>query len=309
MRRTVTRSILSTVAAGALVLAGTAAAQAVKGPEVIPLPDGFQPEGIASGTGTSVYAGSLLDGDIVRADLRTGAVETVVDAPADRIAVGLKVSVRTNQLVVAGGDSGMAYFYDADTGAEVGAVQLTSPGSFVNDVTLTKDGAWFTDSFQPQLYFVPIAPDGSIGDRVTLALDGPASEFVSGFNVNGIAATPDGSRLILVNTSKGTLYTVDPSTGESQLIDLGVDSVVRGDGILLDGKRLWVVQNFLNQIAEVRLAPDYSSGTVVSTISNANFRIPTTVARQGNTLAVVNARFDVQAPDGDTEYEIVTFRR
>ena len=307
MRRTVTRSILSTAAAGALVLAGTAAAQAAKGPEVIPLPDGFFPEGIASGTGTTVYAGSLADGDIVRADLRTGAVEVVVDVD-ERIAVGLKVSVRTNQLVVAGGPSGMAYFYDADTGAEVGSVQLTTGGSFVNDVALTKDGAWFTDSFQPQLYFVPVAPNGSIGAAVTVELDGPAAEFVSGFNLNGIAATPDGSQLIVVNSTKGTLYTVDPSSGESQLIDLGRDSVASGDGILLDGKRLWVVQNSLNQVAEVRLAPDHSSGEVVSITTNDSFRIPTTVARQGNTLAVVNARFDV-APTPTTEYEIVTFPR
>ena len=74
------------------------------------------------------------------------------------------------------------------------------------------------------------------------------------------------------------------------------------------GKRLWVVQNSLNQVAEVRLAPDHSSGEVVSITTNDSFRIPTTVARQGNTLAVVNARFDV-APTPTTEYEIVTFRR
>jgi sugar lactone lactonase YvrE len=307
MRRTFTRSILSTAAASALVLAGTAAAQAVKGPEVIPLPDGFQPEGIASGTGNTVYAGSLADGDIVRADLRTGAVETVVDAPADRIAVGLKVSVRTNQLVVAGGESGMAYFYDADTGADVGTVQLTSGVSFVNDVALTKDGAWFTDSFQPHLYFVPVAADGSLGTAQTLDLFGKFTFVPGAFNLNGIAASPDGSRLIVANSSQAELLLVDPETVEVEAIDLGGATVPNADGILLDGKRLWVVQNFLNQVAEVRLAPDYRSGDVVSITTNDNFRIPTTVARQGNTLAVVNARFGVIPTP--TEYEIVTFNR
>lgn len=308
MRPTLTRSILSTVAAGALVLTGTAAAQAVKGPEMIPLPDGFRPEGIASGTGTTVYAGSLADGDIVRADLRTGAVEMLVDAPADRIAVGLKVSVRTNQLVVAGGPSGMGYFYDADTGADVGTVELTTGGSFVNDVTLTKNGAWFTDSFQPHLYFVPIAADGSLGIAQTFDLTEKFTFVPGAFNLNGIAASPDGSRLIVVNSSQGELLLVDPNTVEVETIDLGGETVPNADGILLDGPRLWVVQNFLNQVAEVRLAADYRSGEVVSITTNDNFRVPTTVARQGNTLAVVNARFDV-TPTPKTDYEIVTFRR
>ena len=309
MPRTLTRSMLTMVAAGALVLAGTAAAQAVKGPEVIPLPNGFQPEGIASGAGTTVYAGSLADGDIVRVDLRTGAVEQVVDVDG-RVAVGLKVSQRTNQLVVAGGPSGIGYFYDPDTGAENGAVELTTGPSFINDVALTKDGAWFTDSFQPHLYFVPVAADGSLGTVETLDLTGKFTFVPGAFNLNGIAASPDGSRLVVVNSSQGELLLVDPGTVEVEVIDLGGAPVPNADGILLDGPRLWVVQNFSNQVAEIRLAPDYSSGTVASTITNENFRIPTTVARQGNTLAVVNARFDLgMPPPPNAEYEIVTFQR
>ena len=30
----------------------------------------------------------------------------------------------------------------------------------VNDVTLTNDGAWFTDSLEPRLYFVPVSQAG-----------------------------------------------------------------------------------------------------------------------------------------------------
>jgi sugar lactone lactonase YvrE len=180
--------------------------------------------------------------------------------------------------------------------------------SFINDVALTKDGAWFTDSFQPQLYFVPVAADGSLGTVETLDLTGKFTFVPGAFNLNGIAASPDGSRLVVVNSSQGELLLVDPETVEVEPIDLGGAAVPNADGILLDGPRLWVVQNFSNQVAEIRLAPDYSSGTVASTITNENFRIPTTVARQGNTLAVVNARFDT-TPTPSTEYEIVTLRR
>ena len=295
-----------------MVASGTAATAGPR-PDVIPLPDGFQPEGIASGTGNTVYAGSLGAGDIVRADLRTGAVDTVVDAPDDdRITVGLKYSKRTKQLFAAGGPSGQAYVYDARTGMEAGALMLVAPGTgFVNDVALTKDGAWFTESFQvPQLFFVPVSPDGSIGTPQTLTLSGPVVEdYLPGeFNLNGIAATRDGSRLIVVNSTAGTLYTVDPSTGESQLIDLGGDDVDSGDGILLDGRRLWVVQNFLNQVAEVRLASDFSGGTVVSVRTDSDFDVPTTVARKGNSLAVVNARFTTP-PTPETEYDIAVLDR
>lgn len=38
----------------------------------IRLPDGFQPEGIAIGRGTTFYAGSMRDGAIYRGDLLTG---------------------------------------------------------------------------------------------------------------------------------------------------------------------------------------------------------------------------------------------
>ena len=40
-------------------------------PDIVPLPTGFEPEGIAIGGGSTFYAGSLADGTIVAGDLRT----------------------------------------------------------------------------------------------------------------------------------------------------------------------------------------------------------------------------------------------
>jgi sugar lactone lactonase YvrE len=129
--------------------------------------------------------------------------------------------------------------------------------------------------------------------------------FVPGaFNSNGIDATPDGMWIIIVNSQAGELYRVDPSSGYAQLIDLGGESVSAGDGILVDGKTIYVVRNFLNQIAVVAVDPSFSEGTIVRTISDAAFRIPTTVAEFGDSLYVVNARFDTP-PTPDTEYEVV----
>ena len=67
---------------------------------------------------------------------------------------------------------------------------------------------------------------------------GPAADFVAGFNLNGIEATKDGRTLIVVNSTKGELYTINAETGESALIDLGGATVPTGDGILLDGRTL-----------------------------------------------------------------------
>lgn len=295
----------------ALGLSGAGAAQADPRPGVIALPAGFSPEGVAGGTGNQVFAGSLRDGDIWRGDLRTGQGAVLVDAPPGRIAVGLKVDLPGQRIFVAGGPFGMAFVYDSRNGADLGALTLTTQAdTFINDVTLTRDGAWFTDSRQPVLYFVPFGSGGSLGPVQTLALSGPAADTTGAFNLNGIAASPDGSVLVVVHSGRSELITVDPRTGASATIDLGGATVPNGDGLLIDGPRLWVVQNFSNQVSQVRLAPGYRSGTIESVLTSPDLRIPTTVARQGNRLVVVNARFDLGIPGPtDAAYELVVLSR
>lgn len=291
------------IVVGVLMVASPAAASHV--PESIPLPTGYQPEGVDT-RGSTAYAGSLADGDVVTVNLRTGEVTTLVDNdPADgRIAVGLKVD--RGLLFVAGGPTGMAFIYDARTGAEVASLQLTDPaaGTFVNDVIVSGNSAWFTDSFQPQLYRVPLHGK-SVGEPETIALSGPAADFVPGFNLNGIEAA--GSELIVVNSSKGQLYAVG-TDGTSSIIDLGGDLVTAGDGLLLVGPRLYVVRNQFNQVDVVQLARDLTSGEVVNSITSDLFDVPTTVARHGNRLILVNARFGVPDP-ANAEYDLVQVPR
>jgi sugar lactone lactonase YvrE len=288
-----------------LVTMGAAPAQAF--PDVIPLPNGFQPEGIASGNGTTFYVGSLADGAVYRGDLRTGEGAVLVAGQPGRVSVGLKYDNRTGLLFVAGGPTGKAYIYDSQTGNTFAVIQLTNLPSFINDVIVTKEAAYFTNSSQPELYRVPLADNGQpLGTSETIPL-GSDYQFVStpgAFNANGIAATPNGKTLIIVNSADGALYNVDPNTGDATRIDLGGASVVNGDGILLQGKTLYVVQNSFNQIAVVALSPDLTSGTIVDSITSSNFRIPTTIARFGDALYAVNARFDTP-PTPDTEYEVV----
>jgi sugar lactone lactonase YvrE len=177
----------------------------------------------------------------------------------------------------------------------------------VNDVVVTREAAYFTDSAKPSVYRLPLGPGGRLpgtGDATTLEL-GDDFEFVSGeFNANGIDATPDGEYLLVVNTTTGLLYRVDPATGEATEVDLGGASLTNGDGILLDGRTLYVVRNSLNQIAVVDLDAAATSGEVVGTITDPDFDVPTTVAAFGDALYAVNARFGTP-PGPDTAYDVV----
>lgn len=282
-------------------------------PEIIALPDGFRPEGIAVGAGHSFYAGSIPTGAIYKGDLRTGTGAELVPATAGRAAIGLAVDQR-ERVFVAGGATGRAFVYDGHTGATLATYVLSDPGdgpTFVNDVVVTKDAAWFTDSFRPVLYRVPIARSGALGaqaDVATVALTGDYVQ-VPGFNLNGIDATANGKTLVVVQSGTGKLFTVDPATGASAQIALaGGESVPAGDGILLDGRTLYVVQNQLNLVARGDLAPDLSTGTVVSRTGAPSFDVPTTVARFGNRLYLVNARFTAP-PVPTTEYWITQIAR
>ena len=75
----------------AATLLASAALAAAPFPETIPVPAGSQPEGVAAGKGTTLYAGSRLDGSVNRADASTG--KGAVDVPGrlgERGSYGLK---------------------------------------------------------------------------------------------------------------------------------------------------------------------------------------------------------------------------
>jgi sugar lactone lactonase YvrE len=266
-------------------------------PKTIPLPAGFRPEGIVTTSANTFFVGSIPTGAILRGDLRTGEVATLVGAQEGRSAIGL--AERHGVLFVAGGATGAAYAYDALTGDELASFQLTMGATFINDVVVTNEAAYFTDSVNPQIYRVSLGSDGTFGEPETVPLTGDLV-YQAGFNANGIDATPDGKTLIVVQSNTGRLFTVDPETGLTQAIDLGGETVVNGDGILLDGHRLWVVQNRSNLVTLVQLAPDLSSGEIDGRFSDETFDVPTTVARAGNNLAFVIARFGTAAPDEAT---------
>lgn len=282
-------------------------------PAIINLPNGFYPEGIVLGNGNDLFAGSLYHGGIYKMDLRTGSGAMIVPAQSNRIAVGLDFDTRTKYIFVAGGFDGHAYVYDAISGAEVGAFQLTTATGFINDVIITENAAYFTNSFAAEFYKLPLGIDGSLpapGAAITIPLSGDFT-MVEGFNANGIVANDDGTKLIIGNSGSAALYSVDAATGVATTINVG-GPVPTNDGLVLRGNKLYVVQNFINQISVIQLNGSWDSGDVLHIITDPNYRIPATAAIKGNMIYAVNAKFDLAVPpifggeyDPTTPYEVV----
>ena len=291
-----------------VVVTATAASAKTSFPEVIPLPNSWQPEGIAIGNGTTFYVGSIPTGAVYRGDLRTGQGTTFVQGASGRAAIGVEFD--RNRLFVAGGQTGKGFVYDARTGALIRELQLaTGAGdTFVNDVVVTKRAAYFTDSNRAVLYRVALSKNGNPAATAQVVPLTGDFQLVPGFNLNGIDATPNGKTLVVVQSANGKLFTVVPGTGVTKEISLGGASVPNGDGLLLRGRTLYVVQNQLNRIAVVALGKGFSSGTITRTITDSDFDVPTTIDRHGKSLYAVNARFGTP-PGPSTTYSVVQVPR
>lgn len=208
-----------------------------------------------------------------------------------------------SRLFVAGGSGGDARVVDTRSGAVLKSYTLTTKASFVNDVALSRDGAWFTDSTNPVLYRVPAKGRGG---AKTLPLSGDIV-YGQGINANGIVAGRDGRTLLIVQSNTGKLFRVDSRTGVTKEVDLHGESLVNGDGLLLEGGTLYAVQNRLNTVAVVRLNKHATEGRVVERLTDPRFDVPTTVARSGSRLYLPNARFTTP-PTPETPYDVIAIR-
>jgi hypothetical protein len=284
-------------------------------PDVIQLPQNFNPEGIATGKRDTFFVGSRITGAIYRGSLRTGAGAVLVPGGPevegdDRGATGLKVD-RFRRLFAAGADSKHIRVYDSRTGAQLRDYPVGDDAGFINDVIVTKRGAYFTDSNNPRLYFIPFGRKGALGDLARIPLGGDYTNG-AGFNANGIEAARGGKSLIVVKSNTGELFRVDAATGAATRIPVtgGDGELVNADGLLLRGRTLYVVENQddpdpaapgVGVVSVVKLARNLSSARIARTITSAQFQVPTTMARSGGRNYVVNAKFGLPNPTGAFE--------
>jgi hypothetical protein len=277
-------------------------------PARIDLPPGFFPEGIESGRGTEVFVGSLTDGAIWRGDLRTGSGAVFAEGIPDEISVGITHERGRDRLWVAGGGPGFGMgagdvrVYDASSG-ELLAVYTIPAGAnprFLNDVAITHGAVYVTDSFNPQLVVIPLAPDGSLPSTATLLpVTGDFVQTPGEPGLNGIVAKS--GVLVAAQSNTGMLFRIDPATGSAEEVDLGGEELTSPDGLELRGHTLYVVGDGL--VTVVRLGAHLASGVVLGEITDPGLDVPTTATVAAGRLWAVNARFGT-TPTPTTAYWI-----
>ncbi|MFI6676712.1 SMP-30/gluconolactonase/LRE family protein [Kribbella sp. NPDC050470] len=283
-------------------------------PTEIPMPDGSGPESIVIGDGPFAYVSSLQTGAVYRVDLATGTYE-VFAPPVGPTAVGMALDWH-GRLFVCGGIDGSLSVIDTSSKTVVARYQLGSDRSFINEIVLTPHEAWVTDSFAPVLYRLPFDERGELpAEQQVLRLpitgvlvyqEGPT--FAECFNSNGIVRTPDKQALLIVQTNTGKIFRVEPSTGEASEVDLGGERVLWGDGMVLEGTVLHVVQNLENTVSVIELDATGSTGKVIERWTDPRFDTPTCMARFGDRFYLSNARFTTPSPE-TAEFRLIAVKR
>jgi len=294
-------------------LAGSPAAGASQGgqsanfPYRIDLPNGFFSEGIESGPGTSFFVGSMTDGAIWRGDFRTGSAAVLAAGAPGLASAGIAYEAARNRIWVAGVGpllvgSGDVRVYDASSGALLATYQVPGVG-LMNDVAVTRDAAYVTDSGFPQLVVIPLGDDRSLPPPSAATVLPLGGDFIQtpGFNLNGIVA--ENGVLLVDQSSTGKLFRVDPDTGVADELDLGGANLGYTDGLELLGRTLYVVRPFDNRVTMVRLGARLVSGVVLGDLTDPSLDIPSTATVAAGRLWAVNLRFTTP-PGPNTSYWI-----
>jgi sugar lactone lactonase YvrE len=285
--------------------------QEVSGAERYVLPgEQVFPEGVAYQSDTGdFYVGSTTDGTVFRGNVEGGPKEAEVflepESDGRTTATGMEVG-EEGRLFIAGGDTGRIFVYDTETADLVRRLDTPdTEATFLNDVAVTPDGdAYFTDSMRPVLFRVPSTGDGVGEAEPWLNFEGTPAEYEEGFNLNGIDATEDGRHLVAVQTNTGELLRIDTESKEVVKINLGGETLTNGDGLLLDGRTVYVVRNEQELVVPVELSGDYTSGKVGEPFTDPSFAFPTTIAKTDGRLLVVNSQFDKQEGEAELPFTV-----
>jgi hypothetical protein len=189
--------------------------------------------------------------------------------------------------------------YDASSGDLLATFLPPGDVGFLNDVAITHDAVYVTDSFNAQLVRIPLPADGSLPSADSATLLQVTGDFVQTPdvpNLNGIV-TKNGT-LLVGDSNTGNLFRVDPETGSADTVDLGGEVLPGPDGLELRGNTLYVVGG--GMVTVVRLGARLASGVVLGEITDPGLDVPTTATVAAGRLWVVNARFTTPptpAPD------------
>ena len=338
--------LTSTLAVVFCTLSMGAAAQQ-NWPEAIAIPIGFEGEGIELGKGHEFFVGanslaslfgeaffgiphpvSELAGAIYKGNLRTGEGAILVPPTGNPVS-GLSYDPRTDYLYAATGFGGFVNgsftftgqgvtVYDASSGDIIMEIGFGDGTGTINDCLVTRTGVYCTDSFNPILYKLVLGKGGRLPDPLVVEeIHMSGFGMVPLFNANGLVGNFDGKQLVIVNISTGVLYRVDTASGEASPIEIeGAEQLFAdGDGLYLDGRTLYIMQNFSNKIAVVQLSGDLSGGEFIKNIPGEGeinpLNVATTIIGFGNSLYAINTNiFDrIFGNPAEVQSEVVRLRK
>ncbi|MEU1540205.1 hypothetical protein ABZ461_19185 [Actinacidiphila glaucinigra] len=298
----------------AVLLAGLAAMPAQAGPAaarelprtyVVSRAPGVLPEGIAIDRDGTMYVssdgtGALYRGDVRDTRLRPFHAEGLADRPST---LGVHTDGRGRVYSVGGAEltvhdrGGRLLARRTALGGPLGASDL-------NDLVITRDAVYVTDWANPVVYRADLR-HGRLGPlEPWLDVRSAFPQFPAQYwLLNGIAADRSGRTLLVASNGTEAVWRVDVATREVGQVDLGGASF-GADGMLLRGRTLYAVLNYgaPNGVYIAELDPDLRSGTVTHRVTGEPFDLPTTLARHGCRLYVVNSQND--EPPGRPPYTV-----
>ncbi len=279
-------------------------------PDLIPIPVGYEAEGIELGrdqdffVGTLSFSGNLTNaGAIYKGNLVTGEGQVLVP-PTGKPLVGLSYDARTDYLYAATGfgnpnrERGVNV-YAGTSGRLLGEI-IFGDEMVINDVLVTDTAVYCTDSISTTLYKIPLENDGKVFSSTAEKIEMIGFEQVERTNANGLVGDFDGKELVVINSRTGVLYLVDTETGAASPVNIqGEEQLfVRGDGLYMDGRTLYIMQNFTQKIAVVDLSDDLTQGTFIKNIMSEDFAVPTTIIGYGNCIYAINTHYPELTAEG-----------
>ncbi|WP_407572902.1 superoxide dismutase family protein [Deinococcus altitudinis] len=269
------------------------------------------PEGVAYDAKRGlIFTGSAATGNIyaINAQSAQTSLFSKGGALGRSSALGLKVDSQ-GRLWVAGGATGSVSVLSPNGAPVAKLMTPPSPDPYLNDLTLTPDGSvYVTDSTRPVLWRVRNVSDPSkLKIEPWLDLAQTPINYGPGINLNGIVATPDGRYLLSVQLNTGELWRIDT---RSKAVKRVMGGLAHGDGLLLDGRTLYVARNADQLIAKVNLSADYGSGEVTLEEPAGGLRYPSTLVMIGGDLVSTQSQLDkLTGGTPETPFKLTRFKK
>ncbi|WP_344216993.1 superoxide dismutase [Kribbella sancticallisti] len=206
---------------------------------------GVKPEGIAITRTGTMYVTSYGTGAVYRGTTDRRTLKPFLPAGSDgrTRATGIHPDNR-GRLFIAGFDTRALFVYRTD-GSLVAKRFASDPGALLNDLVITDDAVYVTDSGTGILWRAPLAGDhiGELEPWLT-----PTDFPIRPGFLNGIVATPDGRTALVSDNGTGSgepgdehVFRVNLRDRTSTEVTVSNGQLGSSDGLLLEGNRLYGV--------------------------------------------------------------------